>query len=932
MVRQVKKLALRCLALTMLFYGCREPARNAGLPLTSLAPEKGGRQLFARADSLRNAASFTEAKAAYDSLIALPLPDTSLRQYARVNSRLLQLLSWQPGDVMVQEQMLPKTAPDNASEALLQGWLAIRNGESGVPSLHIARRRLAEMGAQMSFEQLAALEGLGLAFQQVHGETDSSAHYYQQAVQLARSHDRLMSHLPRLLAQIAEVAITNRDYVNALGYTEEGLELEPPAADLGELLILKGTLLRRLEHYDSADIYYEKAERIAMLASDTALLAKTWREYVLSATITGNDSAFNVRISRLEALPDKFSNSGIVSVHRLRGYHLYLQGDFENSIAAYQKALECFSASTLPDIVQVGEAHFALTTLYRELKNFDKAEEAIFLGLTYFTRLRGTSFSWDKVADRELASRQFSFVNYQQLAEVELQRYKAQPGDLQSLTRSFELYKMIDSLMFRSIRVVEEDALLMFLRIGRWVYSGAIQSCYYLYQHTSDTSFLGHAHLFMERGKGLITYQDILARNDDYFSDVPQEFRQRELALKARIAALKRTQAYDSEEMRRLLNESDQYYATMESRYPGYYRAKYELNVASYRYFSEKARQQQTTVVQYFVADSDIFYLTYGAPGNFGKVPADTAFKNALLTVRQELERPPGRKSLASAKKLKTTANYLYNLLIKPLGALENKLLIIPHGNLEYLPFEVLTEDTTGSYRTAPYLVKKHMVSYAPNLQVYELTAGQRTAGFNQVLGYAMTSTNGGLPGLAGTGRDLQAVEQVFQNGSVTLRQNEEATRERLLADLQQPYDLIHIGLHATSSQTNRLENKIQCYDAGDQPEAGVYGYEIAPLPINAHTVVLTACQSAFGPIVQGEGTYSLARAFRQAGVANVIASLWNLSDGTTTALVRNFYHNLGQGGSPSESLSSAKRAYLKQADDITAHPHFWAGLICSGN
>ncbi|MEQ8808896.1 MAG: hypothetical protein RIE59_07520, partial [Imperialibacter sp.] len=69
---------------------------------------------------------------------------------------------------------------------------------------------------------------------------------------MAGDFEVLSPHIPRLLVQLSEVAITNRDFVAALGYTEDGLRQKPHNKDLHELLILKATLMRRLEKFDSA--------------------------------------------------------------------------------------------------------------------------------------------------------------------------------------------------------------------------------------------------------------------------------------------------------------------------------------------------------------------------------------------------------------------------------------------------------------------------------------------------------------------------------------------------------------------------------------------------------------------------------------------------------------------------------------------------------
>ena len=98
---------------------------------------------------------------------------------------------------------------------------------------------------------------------------------------------------------------------------------------------------------------------------------------------------------------------------------------------------------------------------------------------------------------------------------------------------------------------------------------------------------------------------------------------------------------------------------------------------------------------------------------------------------------------------------------------------------------------------------------------------------------------------------------------------------------------------------------------------------------LKAALVVLSACNTATGKMESSEGTYSLTRSFLQAGVSNVVASLWNISDSQTAVLLTSFYENLAQNKPPSVSLHLAKQKYLKdKADNITGHPKYWAGII----
>ena len=96
--------------------------------------------------------------------------------------------------------------------------------------------------------------------------------------------------------------------------------------------------------------------------------------------------------------------------------------------------------------------------------------------------------------------------------------------------------------------------------------------------------------------------------------------------------------------------------------------------------------------------------------------------------------------------------------------------------------------------------------------------------------------------------------------------------------------------------------------------------------------VVLSACETAMGKQIKGEGNLSLARAYFQAGAKSVIASLWAVNDESTARIMIDFYKYLGKGKRKDEALQQAKLDYLAWADPAYQHPYYWAGFIAIGD
>ncbi|HUS81178.1 MAG TPA: CHAT domain-containing protein, partial [Armatimonadota bacterium] len=100
-----------------------------------------------------------------------------------------------------------------------------------------------------------------------------------------------------------------------------------------------------------------------------------------------------------------------------------------------------------------------------------------------------------------------------------------------------------------------------------------------------------------------------------------------------------------------------------------------------------------------------------------------------------------------------------------------------------------------------------------------------------------------------------------------------------------------------------------------------VYGW-----PLKARLVTLSACQTALGRDVEGEGILGLSRAFIYAGAQDVVCSLWPVSDESTKTLMTAFYAALAEGAPVEEALQRGQDA-LPHTGEKGA-PFYWAGFI----
>src|SRR4029079_6847587 len=98
---------------------------------------------------------------------------------------------------------------------------------------------------------------------------------------------------------------------------------------------------------------------------------------------------------------------------------------------------------------------------------------------------------------------------------------------------------------------------------------------------------------------------------------------------------------------------------------------------------------------------------------------------------------------------------------------------------------------------------------------------------------------------------------------------------------------------------------------------------EIFNLKLSADLVVLSACETALGKEVGGEGLVGLTKASFYAGAPSLVVSLWQASDAATPGLMISFYRRLGDGADKAEALRQAKLELIRGGR--WAHPYFWA-------
>jgi len=186
------------------------------------------------------------------------------------------------------------------------------------------------------------------------------------------------------------------------------------------------------------------------------------------------------------------------------------------------------------------------------------------------------------------------------------------------------------------------------------------------------------------------------------------------------------------------------------------------------------------------------------------------------------------------------------------------------------------------------------------------------------------------------TRREAEEIGRLWGDGA-RVYLGEQATEERVKA-VAPEVGVLHVAAHGCLDERFPLNSALALTlseGAAESRDNGLLqAWEIfESLRLSADLVVLSACDSALGKEVAGEGLLGLTRAFHYAGARSVAASLWQVPDEATADLMVRFHRHLRQGEGKGEALRAAQAELLAGAAGEEARaPYFWAGFQLFGD
>lgn len=733
------------------------------------------------------------------------------------------------------------------------------------------------------------------------------------------------------------------DYEKALEYSGKALSIFKGIKDKkseGATLINIGNIYSILGDYDKASDYQKKALQIFRELNDKKGEAITLCNIGNAYSKSGQDEkGLKYHETSLEIDREIRDKKGEATDLGNIGVLYFNLGDFDKAIKCYQEALLIYEEIGRKN----GQAYLLINMgeVYLALKQYDR--------------------SWNYYSEALSIGKRIKFPELIWRAQVGLGAICWAKGKHED---SFDYYekatKQIESIRYRlSIEKLKSE----FLKNKINVYEDIVSLLLEMSANTSTKNSKRLAFNYAERSKSR-AFLDLLAESRANIKEgiapellnhekvLNHEFSHTQSTLQKELSKPK--ERMDQEKVRELeeklenLDEDfQQLKLEMTRKNPKYAALKYPVPITLEK-LQQKILDKDTVLLEYMVGEKSSYLWKVGQ-NHFEALKLDIG--------REEIERRVKLlrhliETSANSSAFAAQAYILYQKLMEPAMARipkGKKLLIVPDGILNYLPFEVLCTKKIEKrdrqrFKTLPYLIKIYPVHYVQSASVWASLqqevkhlepktrkgSGKLLAfgdpvfrGEKELSGNALirSAFQGSDPvrfnRLIYSGKEVETIGKILKPSDIYLRQQAKEEKIKQMQDLSQ-YRYIHFATHGILNENKPQFSGLVLTQDDDPTEDGFLQMrEILNLKINADLVVLSACRTGLGKLVRGEGIIGLTRAWMYAGTPSVMASLWAVNDASTARLMEQFYRNLKKGMSKPLALQKAKLRILKKTGAV---------------
>ena len=747
--------------------------------------------------------------------------------------------------------------------------------------------------------EVVALITTGLLYEQL-GEVQRALDYYSRGLDLTRTVGN-KQYEGSSINNLAVAYLGLAEYETAVSYLSQAMELQTAAGNrrgqgvvynnLGTAHLMLGNIQRSEEYYQQAlavrrEVKDERGEGFA--------LNNLGQVYLESGDLTRAKEFFELAIALRKRISDK---QGEAVTERNLGKLLVKTGDLDAAVAHLTRANEI--SGQLGDRRVQADTLYWLATVDAKRGNVDRAIEQIESGLGIIEQIRG------EIVNPQLRTGYFSTVPqfYELYASLLVQRGQAK-NDQADIDLSFQV-----SERARARTLIE---------------------------------ILQEARIDIEKGPDATALDELQESLNSKYRD------------KTTLLSGKHTPeqlAKLTNEINRLTQEVEALQVKIRRENPRYA----DITLGSVRSTSEirELLDDNTVLLEYKLGDERSFVWT---------VTNDKVSVNVLPS-REKIESVARAYYAAVSSPVKTVQanaakhqSELDNILLGPVSASigTKRLAIVGDGVLQFLPFAALPRASSNEVITLPSAgvlaelrenskpreqSERNAIVFADpifeagdsRLRTKPQTV-EKPAALTRVMRDVVSGND--LPRLLSSRQEARDIQTLLSENRSRVLLDFDASLDGVTGTDLSKYRYIHFATHGLLNTRDPRSSGLvfSLFDKTGKPKQGFMRLEdIYDLKLDADLVVLSACQTALGKDVRGEGLIGLTRGIMYAGSRQVLATLWKVDDAATAEFMKRFYRAMIKDGLPSAVALKRAQSEMKAIPRFKA-PFYWAGFTLQGD
>ena len=328
---------------------------------------------------------------------------------------------------------------------------------------------------------------------------------------------------------------------------------------------------------------------------------------------------------------------------------------------------------------------------------------------------------------------------------------------------------------------------------------------------------------------------------------------------------------------------------------------------ATLKAFQQVLRNEQSEALQYLVLEHAV--LLWHITSNGVTVKNVFLPRTELMTKVDALRKSLADRSVAFDE---TTARELFLYLIAPVlpQVRADRLIILPHEDLHYIPFQALQDPADRRY-----LGERFQISYAPSASVFLQLPKSPGLSSGRLLAVAD-------PRIPAAADEVAALAKLFpgQNRLFTTPLARESDVKSAVAD----HDVVHLSVHGKFNAAEPLLSYLEL-GTGGTDDGRLTAAEMFGLPLaKSRIVVLSACETGRAEATHANELIGMQRALIYAGAPALVLSQWQVDSEATARWMQAFYE-----AGRTQALPDAARTALRAVKALPQyrHPYYWAAF-----